>query len=329
MSRKLKAPAAPAAPEVNTEAVQADLAAATELGQRLAVVDERYGDGQLYDRSRLVNECRFYVQQTGQALFELGRRLMLLKEHEPHGEWHDALRAIGIEPRFAQRAMQAAVKLTLPNASAPTHLLGLGQTKVVELLVLDDDDLQALEQGGTVAGLTLDDIECMSTRELRAALRQERDERAADQQVHEKLIASKNEKLDELAEQITRREGVDVDTTYAELQREVWGVTEAFLDTIQGLRTVFAAIEVARAKHGPVPESLYRSQCESLVWLMQQVEGVRAESGIVDVDLNSIVTPPWEQEAADHAQHVSEVRRDAAAKSVEARRAKKAETADA
>lgn len=321
MSRRVKPAAAPAAPPVNEDVVADDLQAATELGRRLAVVDEQFGDGQLYDRARLVNECRFYIQQTGQALLELGRRLVLLKEHEEHGSFQESLRAIGIEPRFARRAMQASIKFDPKRAAPP--VLALGQTKLIELLVLDDDEIETLSTGGTVADLSLDDIDRMSTRELRDALRKERDERAEDQTVHEQLLTSKNEKIDELAERLARREGADVDTSYAEIQKELWGVAEAFLDSIGGLRTVFAAIEAARERHGPVPTYLYQSQCDVLVWLMQQVEGVRAESQIVDVDLNSVVQPPWEQEAAAHAERVSAVRQDAARKSVESRRAKK------
>lgn len=49
------------------------------------------------------------------------------------------------------------------------------QTKFLELLVLDDDEIQVLEDSGKVRGIELDTIECMSVSELRAALRNERE----------------------------------------------------------------------------------------------------------------------------------------------------------
>lgn len=48
------------------------------------------------------------------------------------------------------------------------------QAKVLELAVLDDEDLQALESGDSVAGITVDDVERMSASQLRAALREAR-----------------------------------------------------------------------------------------------------------------------------------------------------------
>ncbi len=57
-------------------------------------------------------------------------------------------------------------------------------------MVLDDEELDALADGGTVAGATLDDIDRMTSRELKAALREARETNAAQQQV----LAGKDEK---------------------------------------------------------------------------------------------------------------------------------------
>ncbi|MDE8666932.1 hypothetical protein PUN16_030700 [Pseudomonas aeruginosa] len=47
----------------------------------------QFGDGLLYDRIRVVNEARFYMAQSAEAMLEAGKRLIVLKEHEPHGEF--------------------------------------------------------------------------------------------------------------------------------------------------------------------------------------------------------------------------------------------------
>lgn len=50
-------------------------------------------------------------------------------------------------------------------------------------MVLDDEELDVLADGGTVAGATLDDIDRMTSRELKAALREARETNAAQQRV--------------------------------------------------------------------------------------------------------------------------------------------------
>ncbi len=47
----------------------------------------------------------------------------------------------------------------------------------------DDEDLVELADGGTIAGMSLDDIDRMTSRELKAALREARETNAAQQRV--------------------------------------------------------------------------------------------------------------------------------------------------
>ncbi|HCS0682725.1 TPA: hypothetical protein OPX89_004520, partial [Salmonella enterica subsp. enterica serovar Typhi] len=54
---------------------------------------------------------------------------------------------------------------------------------------------------GTVAGLTLDDVDRMSVRELRQALREARETNAAQQRV----LADKNEKIDSLSTRLEKK----------------------------------------------------------------------------------------------------------------------------
>ncbi|HGJ5884574.1 MAG TPA: hypothetical protein ACHBY7_15890, partial [Arsenophonus sp.] len=72
----------------------------------------------------------------------------------------------------------------------------LGRTKLYELMLEDDDDLVALAEGGTIAGLTLDEVDRMSVRELKAKLRETRDSLEA---VH-RLANERSQKIDELRE---------------------------------------------------------------------------------------------------------------------------------
>ena len=77
----------------------------------------------------------------------------------------------------------------------------MGITKLIDLAVEDDEDLAELAEGGTLAGLTLDEIDCMTSVELRASLRAEREKTAAQDEV----LAAKSRKIDEQATKLAQR----------------------------------------------------------------------------------------------------------------------------
>ncbi|EPP4962113.1 DUF3102 domain-containing protein, partial [Escherichia coli] len=58
-----------------------------------------------------------------------------------------------------------------------------------------------LADGGTIAGMSLDDIDRMTSRELKAALREARETNAAQQRV----LADKNEKIDTLSTKLEKK----------------------------------------------------------------------------------------------------------------------------
>ncbi|EPI5821708.1 DUF3102 domain-containing protein [Escherichia coli] len=184
-----------------TDGLSVSLNAMSE--HRLEIM-QQFGDGLPYERDRIVHETRFYMAQSAEAMLEAGKRLVILKENEPHGDFISILENdLGLEPRVARRMMQASVKF-LGNGdqnSKRTALTVLGKTKLYELMVLDDEELDALADGGTVAGATLDDIDRMTSRELKAALREARETNAAQQRV----LADKNEKIDSLSTKLEKK----------------------------------------------------------------------------------------------------------------------------
>ena len=110
----------------------------------------------------LEDEIRFYQQRTVEACLEMGKRLLILREMCPHGEFASRLEILGFQQRTAQRFMQAVLKFS--NTSTST-LLGKidSQSKLLELITLDDDQLEALNNGESLGEITLDDIEtCLS-----------------------------------------------------------------------------------------------------------------------------------------------------------------------
>lgn len=183
-----------------TDGLSVSLNAMSE--HRLEIM-QQFGEGLTYERDRIVHETRFYMAQSAEAMLEAGKRLIILKENEPHGEFVEIVREhLGIEPRIAQKMAQAALKFLSPTLESKAKALShLGRTKLYELMLEDDEDLVELADGGTVAGMTLDDIDRMTSRELKAALRESRETNAAQQRV----LADKNEKIDTLSTKLEKK----------------------------------------------------------------------------------------------------------------------------
>ncbi|MFT2791772.1 DUF3102 domain-containing protein [Serratia sp. T13T92] len=164
---------------------------------------QQFGDGLQYERNRIVHETRFYMAQSAESMLEAGKRLVILKENEPHGEFISIIEnELGLPYRTSVRMMQAATKYLSPSlkSNMPT-LAHLGKSKLFELMTEDDESLAELADGGTVVGLKLDDVDRMSCRELRQALREARETSAAQQRV----LADKNEKIDALSTKLEKK----------------------------------------------------------------------------------------------------------------------------
>lgn len=183
----------------NTEGWQED---ANQLALHTSEVMQQFGDGLPYDRNRLVNEAQFYMAQSAEAMLEAGKRLIVLKENEPHGEFVEITEnTLGLNVRTAQLMMKATLKYSSPQLESKAKTFSLlGKSKLFELMTEDDEDLAELAEGGTVVGLTLDDVDRMSVRELRRALREAREDTTAKA----KVTASKDSKINELDAELAK-----------------------------------------------------------------------------------------------------------------------------
>lgn len=154
----------------------------------------------------LEDEIRFYQQRTAEACIEMGKRLLILKEMCPHGEFSQRIEMLGFQPRMAQKFMQAVLKISQSNANSNSLLAAAGtQTKLLELVTLDDDNLEALSRGDSIGDINLDDIETMSVRELKKALKEAR----ADSEAKEELLLNKDRKINELDSKLSVRKQID------------------------------------------------------------------------------------------------------------------------
>ncbi|HBC5930497.1 TPA: DUF3102 domain-containing protein [Escherichia coli] len=200
----------PVSTELNVEVPLSDdlNVSLNAMTQHRMEIMQQFGDGLPYERDRVVHEARFYMAQSAEAMLEAGKRLIILKENEPHGEFIKILESeLGLAYRTSVRMMQASTKYLSPalKPNVPT-LAHLGKAKLFELMTEDDEELAELADGGTVAGLTLDDVDRMSVRELRQALREARETNAAQQRV----LADKNEKIDSLSTRLEKKSRIQL-----------------------------------------------------------------------------------------------------------------------
>ncbi|WP_374351633.1 hypothetical protein [Chitinimonas sp.] len=185
------------------------------------------------DPDLIQRDIAINMRRSVEACLEVGRGLRVLKEACQHGQFSARLDVLGIEPRVAQRFMATASKFG--NTVSPPLLKAIGnQTKLFEMLVLDDEQIEELELTGQTGELTLDDVASMSVKELRAALRKAREDIGLKQRV----IDAKEEKLNALDRRlrVSRPWNEQVAAINAEAADYVLGTTEciAKLAEIQG-----------------------------------------------------------------------------------------------
>ena len=166
------------------------------------MIMEQWGNGEVYNEATWIERGRQAALKTMEGMFELGRALIVLKEHTEHGRFTEIVqREFGIKTAETARLMRATQRFATPQMQkAAPKLMDLGKSKLLELLVEEDVTLVGLADGGEVNGMTLDDVDRMTVRELRVALRENRE----DAQAKDKVLADKNAKIDELAEKLEK-----------------------------------------------------------------------------------------------------------------------------
>lgn len=191
MPRAKNTPVTLIEPDVDQAKIDGALVVMRETGENARQLAEQLGYQGALTVDALEDRIRIGQRRTIEAVMELGASLLLLREITPHGEFEERCAAYGIEARMARRLMSATYKFS-NRVSKPVLTAAGSQTKLLELVVLDEDEIEALAKGDSVRGVSLDDVETMSVRELRAALR----EANAEADATKKVLADKNAKLD-------------------------------------------------------------------------------------------------------------------------------------
>lgn len=169
----------------------------------MAIMD-KWGNGEAYDEKLIVDRGKHCQRSMVESMLEFGRILIILKEHMAHGKFQETLEnEFNVTPRAAQKFMQATLKFCGEGLQDTTpKLVQLGKSKLLELVTQDDDDLKELAEGGTVAGLKLDEIDRMTRDELRKALRNAK----AEKEAMGKVLANKDDKINRLDMDLAKKQ---------------------------------------------------------------------------------------------------------------------------
>lgn len=175
-------------------------ATAAKLGYQLP--------GDATDPDLIQRDIAANMRRSVEACLEVGRGLMVLKAAcGQHGQFLSRLEVLGIERTVATRFMQAAIKFS--NVATSQHLADtIGtQSKLFEMLVLDDEQVEELALTGQTGELRLDDVATMSVKELRAAVRNLR----GDIEAKDQVLDTTQKKLTKLQVQTSKKVVADTD----------------------------------------------------------------------------------------------------------------------
>ena len=242
----------------------------------------------------LEDGIRLYQRRTIEDLFELGKRLLLLKEQTQHGEFISRVELLGFDKSLARKLMVATLKFSKVETS-PLLKTVKSQSKLLELIVLDDNDIEIIEDGGSIGDVSLDTIETMSVRELKKALRDAK----ADIEAKDQVIKAKDQEKNKILEENTRLKSPAQIKERAESEQQQFeqaaiaklnAAKDAFLPAFTKFTNdIGGVIDTADAKDLP---QLYENIDELLIYACQRIAGYVQSLG-TQVNFEEIVKPSW------------------------------------
>ena len=221
------------------------------------------------------------MRRSVEACLEVGKGLAVLKAACPHAQYMPRLEVLGIDVHVAARFIQAATKFSkLPTSATLVKAIG-NQSKLFEMLVLDDEAIDELAEFGQTGELTLDDVATMSVKELRSALRDERQERQAGDKVREDL----SKKLTKL--QVESRKKVAADTDWPDALEPL---AEQIAAAGRKMATAISELETCRltiwqvGQEIPEENEVERAKFEAAIAHLATLEGQALQKAQADLE---------------------------------------------
>ncbi len=231
------------------------------------------------------------MRRSVEACLEVGKGLTVLKAACLHGNFLARLEVLGVDRKVAAKFMQSAAKFA--NVSSTRHLTeAIGnQTKLFEMLVLDDEQIEELEQDGHTGSLSIDDVATMSVKELRAAVR----EAKAEKEANKKLLENKNKQIDKLEREKHLIATVEPIAALAALRQEATD----HLSAVQGMVTGRLRAALQALKDAPDTEGKSLFMAGMVGQLMADLVALRDEFNLSNVVGDG--RPEWQQWADKQA----------------------------
>jgi hypothetical protein len=231
------------------------------------------------------------MRRSVEACLEVGRGLSVLKAACGHGNFIARLDVLGIDRKVAAKFMQSAVKFSNVSSNATFEKALGNQSKLFEMLVLDDEQIEELELTGQTGELKLDEIATMSVKELRAKLREEREKAAATERVMEaknKIIDRANHEVEVMKRRI---ETESADETTGEL------IKAASLVGFRAQHEVRANLKKAIAAIAEQTGGRFHDHVQFVTGLLADIElaciEIRDEFPLINARPDSDPTPEW------------------------------------
>ena len=233
------------------------------------------------------------MRRTAEAMFQIGIGLVVLKEACRHGEFLARLEVLGFAPRVAQQYMSVARRISNTNTSRILLNAVESQSKLLELITLDDEQLEEFALTGQTGDLKLDAVDGMSVKELRKRVRELTLEKKAD----EDRIAVKDRQRNEAEEQARGFKKLPADDQVDALLAEAGKTVNAALTRINGeFRQALLAIEALDQSAAGIKD--YRPLAAGLVGQLQQsITIIRDEFMLTDIVADGV--PEW-MRATEH-----------------------------
>lgn len=146
-----------------------------------------------YSLESAVSAIELGLQIGSSSVIAIGSALLAIKENEEYGKFLKVVEDFALDKRTYQNYMKVAFRMLNDEGYVKYKNIAKSQySKILNLMVLDDEELKELDSGGTVAGLTLETINESSVKEMRKKLK----DKSKELDEKNKLLADKNVEID-------------------------------------------------------------------------------------------------------------------------------------
>jgi hypothetical protein len=204
-----------------------DTALPEEKRERQTLTRQLEGDLP-YDRALYINEVRYLMKHTAETIIEIGKRLLIIQEHEGYGNFGSLVEEeLNMSRRTAYRFMNCATKA---EKFPRIDLRQIGtSSKVYALLEAPEEELKKFEQLGLFAGKDMDELETMSVKELRALVKDLRDNKEKYVARELKKLIEEKKDLERERDMLRRKHPGDIGTWVTGMRPQLSHAWENFL----------------------------------------------------------------------------------------------------